>query len=192
MRRGAIVGACAGSLLVAGGCAQILGYDDLSPREATAVDSGSIDTGRVVDTSPVDVPLEVDDTTPPPTSVVPPPRPPGDPVPSGTGKTSWLIAKHFFLGSTDASGAVTKDAWRGWGYDLDHVCTGPTEATENIGTCFKPVVASSSVLLDGDGCRDNDWGSQLVPLISEFDSVFEDTANTNIQQGFGSWILVVR
>jgi hypothetical protein len=179
------------ALLSSAGCAQILGYDDLSAREATAVDSGTIDTHPAVDTTP-DLAVDVDDSGPAPTSVVPPPRPPGDPVPSGTGKTVWFIAQHFYLGSTTVSGTASKDAWKDWGYDLDHVCTGPTEAAENIGTCFKTVGASSSVLVDGNGCRDNDWGSQLVPLIVEFDAPFEDTANVNIADGFGSWILEVR
>jgi hypothetical protein len=177
--------------VLAMGCAQILGYDDLSPREASVADSALVDTATVVDTAP-DVRVDTADAPePPPTSIVPPPRPAGAPVPSGTGKTIWLIAKHFYLGSTTASGAVNKDAWKDWGYDLDRVCTGPTEAAENIGTCFKTVGATSSVLLDGNGCRDNDWGSQLVPLISEFDAPFEDVANVNIASGFGSWILVV-
>jgi hypothetical protein len=191
MRGGAIGGVCACAAIALAGCAQILGYDDLSPRESTVADSNANDTAGI-DTAP-DVPLiDVADTPPPPTSVVPPQRPSGAPVPSGTGKTMWLIVNKFYLGSTTVTGAVSKDAWKDWGYDLDHVCTGPTEAAENIGTCFKTVDASSSVLVDGNGCRDNDWGSQIVPLISEFDSIFEDQANSNVLLGFGSWIFVLR
>jgi hypothetical protein len=184
-----LAGVCA--LLAAVGCAQILGYDDLTPREATSADSAPVDSGQVAETAP-DTAVDTFDSGPPPVSAVPPQRPPGDPVPTGTGKTLWLIAQHFFLGSTTSAGVASKDAWKDWGYDLDHVCTDATDAAKNIGTCFMTVGASSSVLVDGNGCRDNDWGSQLVPLIVEFDAPFEDIANVNIADGFGSWILVVR
>lgn len=173
------------------GCARILGYDDLSPRAAEASDA-SLDTTIESNDAADETIIDDSDASPTVVPVRPPPRPTGAAVPSSKGKTLWVIARQFFLGTKTVSGALTSDAWKDWGYDIDHVCTGPTEAAANSGTCLKYPTAKSEVLLDGNGCRDNVWASELMKLIVSFDSVVEDSANDYVTRGFGSWIFVVR
>lgn len=174
-----------------GGCAQILGYDDLAPQTTTTNDASGVDTNDAapLDTGLPDFGTDAIDTAPPIESARPPARPPGSAVPSGKGKTIWLIVKRFHLGLKTLAGAATSEAWKDYGYDIDHVCTGPTEAASNVGTCLKHPAAKPQVLIDGNACRDNVWGSQLMQLVATYDSVVEDDANAFIAQGFGSWIL---
>ncbi|MEO7095785.1 MAG: hypothetical protein ABI175_21175, partial [Polyangiales bacterium] len=62
---------------------------------------------------------------------------------------------------------------------------------ENIGTCQRVAGALQDVLIDGSGCRDNNFGSQLVPLIQLYDSVFEDESNDAIALGNNTWIIKI-
>ena len=114
--------AAAGVLLPS--CANLLGYDDLKARPdagpETSVSDGP-DPEVKIDAGPV--------------GVHPPPRPEGERAPSGTGKVLWFLVKRFYLGSVNHAGAKVGGAWREWGIDLDHTCTGERESKENIGTC---------------------------------------------------------
>jgi hypothetical protein len=110
-------------------------------------------------------------------------------VASGKGKTMWLIARKFYLGTNSLAGPASKDAWKDLGFDIDRVCTGQKESRENIGTCQRVAGAQQDVLIDGAGCRDNNFGSQLVPLIQLYDSVFENESNLAVAQGNNSWII---
>jgi len=162
-------------------CATLLGYEDLTSR------------GSDAQTSPTDVATdsgsETIDAADLPTH--PPPRPPGEAKPSGTGKTTWLIARRFFLGSQNFEGLPSKEAWKDLGFDLDHVCTGPAEAKANTGTCKRAPSATDTTLLDGNGCRDNNFGSQVVPLLSFVNAVFESDGNDAIANGRSTWILAL-
>lgn len=162
------------------GCAQILSYDDYSPRTADAT------TADVAgDTN--DAAQDVADSGPLPAR--PPVRPAGAAMPSGKGKTLWLIVDHFYLNQQDLSGSPSKTAWRTIGYDIDHVCTGEKESRENTGTCRRVMGASQDELIDGDNCRDNNFGSQLVPFVSGFDPLYEQTSNDAVHKGVNTWIL---
>ena len=180
--------ALAGALLSA--CASILGYGDLEERpgpdsaQTTQVDSAPAET---IATDTPDVQPETIGDEP----VRQPGRPTGAAVASGKGKTVWLIAKHFYLGTKSFAGVPTTDAWKNLGFDIDHVCTGQKESRENTGTCQRVAGALQDVLIDGAGCRDNNFGSQLVPLIQLYDSVFEDDSNVAIAQGNNSWIIKI-
>jgi len=165
------------SALALPSCATILGYDDLTPRADAGSESGT-DTG-VVDS-------KVDSG---PTPIHAPTRPPGDPTPSGTGKTVWFLFKRFYLGSVNHSGAKVSGAWKEWGFDLDKVCTGDKESKENIGTCRRVEGAAQDMLVDGNDCIDNNFGSHLVSLIRVYKEDFEKEANAAILAGSSTWIL---
>jgi len=130
-------------------CANLLGYDDLAPRE--------VDAEADVSDSASDAIV--------PTVARPPPRPTGTPAPSGKGRTVWLAVRQLYLGLKTHEGVVSDDAWREWGFDLDKVCTGEKESKENTGTCRRADGAEQNVLVDGDLCRDNNFGARLMPLI---------------------------
>jgi hypothetical protein len=165
-------------------CASLLGYDDLTER---AGGDAAIDTG--VD---VELPGDTSDALEAgPPDHRPPSRPTGAAVASGTGKKLWFEVKHFYLGSQDHTGATTKDGWREWGYNLDHVCTGIKESRENTGTCQRVEGATQDDLIDGDGCRDNNFGSKIVPLILLSNSSFEETTNNGILKGSGTWVFAI-
>jgi hypothetical protein len=182
-----IVGAVA-LAMGAGACAQILGYDDLQARTNESPDSGPPPTDTLVDDTTPDAEPEAETGEEP---ARPPARPPGPPTPSGKGRDVWLIAKHFYLGTQTLAGDPSKDAWKDWGYDLDHVCTDRDASIANTGTCIRNKDAKPDVLTDGNACRDNNWGSQLLPLVSLYDSVFEQVGNDAILKGVNTWILVL-
>ena len=171
-------------------CAGILGYNDLEertgPDSSITTQSDSTPAETLVADTPDVQPETIGDVP-----IHPPGRPTGAAVASGKGKTMWLIAKHFYLGTKSFAGVPSNDAWKTLGFDIDHVCTGQKESRENIGTCQRVAGAAQDVLIDGTGCRDNNFGSQLVPLIQLYDSVFEDESNTAIEQGNNSWIIKI-
>jgi len=160
-------------------CASLLGYDGLAPR--------GTDAEAPPDVS--DVGLDSFDAAEFPNH--PPGRPPGEAKPSGKGRTTWLIVRHFFLNSQNFDSLPSKDAWRDLGFDLDHVCTGDKEAKDNLGTCKRSPGANDKTLLDGNGCRDNNFGSQIIPLLLFVNGVFESDGNTAIENGRNTWILAL-
>lgn len=172
----------AGVTLVSAGCADLLGYDEYSARapDATTVVDTAVDVA-VVDTS-------VSDADAGEQPIHPPPRPAGPIAPSGKGRTVWFVMDRFFL-AQEVGGGSSDKPWRRIGYDIDNVCTGERESRENIGTCRRPTGADQMSLLDGDRCRDNNFGSQIIPLVSAFDSEFEKIANEQVKKGASTWLL---
>jgi hypothetical protein len=159
------------------GCGQLLGYDDLVPAERDA-------------STVVDAIAEVSDAAPPNGRW--PERPPGPIAASGKGKKLWLEGKHFYLGAYTHLGVKSPSAWREWGFDLDRVCTGADEAASNTGVCKRAAGAEATTLLDGDECRDNNFGSQLVRrVLSLVTADFEGKLNTSVMTGSGTWVFMV-
>ncbi len=160
-------------------CARLLGYDGLEPgdsQDASVVDSASGDADAATDDSKTATPVH------------PPPRPKGARTPSGRGKTLWLIAKRLYLTTQTLGGVKDKTAWRDFGYDLDGKCTGPTQAAAAT-TCKPAAGAGPEVLIDGNDCRDNNFGSRLVPLMTATSETFEDETNKAISDGDNTWLL---
>lgn len=164
-------------------CASILGYGDLGERHDAGSDGAVDDVVAQPETQ-----AEVDPLDAGPPDYLPPTRPPGAAVASGKGKKLWFEVKHFYLGSQDHTGANNKDGWREWGYDLDHVCTGVKESRENIGTCRRAEGANQDDLIDGDGCRDNNFGAKIIPLVLLSNPVFEETTNAGLLKGSSTWV----
>lgn len=159
-------------------CARILSYDDYEARPAP-IDSG------VVDTAVEDVQPDADAGSPPARV---PARPPGPATASGKGKTLWLAVRRYTYGLTDATGAVSSTAWIRYGYDLDEVCTSERESIENTNTCLRPAGAKQDSLIDGDQCRDNNFGRNIGALLSALADA-EKSLNTLVASGSTTWIL---
>ena len=168
-------------------CATILGYDELQPR-GTSADAGH--DVKLDAPAPIDSTLEtIADTGTGPAR--PPNRPVGAAVASGKGKRAWLMVKRYYLGSTDKTGTKSKQGWKDWGYDVDGVCTGEAESRANIGTCRRVDGADQDVLVDGNDCRDNNFGSQVVQLVVNLSPNIETQANDNVLKGSPTWIFVL-
>jgi hypothetical protein len=164
-------------------CANLLSYDDYHAREAPAADASVAEVS--IDSAP-EAEASVDLGTHPPA------RPAGAIKPSGKGKTIWLVVNHFYLAQRDiSSDTPSSTAWKTLGFDIDHVCTSAEDAKANIGTCKRAPKAAQTVLLDGEGCRDNNFGSQIVPLMSLVDGEFEKTSNLAVANGVNTWLLAL-
>lgn len=170
-------------------CVQILSYDDYGARPAsgTTIDASVDATPDVAPDAPPDVPDADADAPEPPARA--PERPAGPVEPSGKGKEIWLVVDRFFLGQDDPDGGLAKDPWRKVGLDLDKVCTSEKLARENVGTCKRIAEAAQDVLTDGDACRDNNFGSQVVKLVGSFDAGFEKKSNDFVKKGATTWLL---
>jgi len=168
-----------GLLVVATGasCARLVGYDELRVEASDAAPSET-----APDAPAEDVIGETGDA--PPASAVPPGPPTGDAKPSGKGKTLWFAVDHLFLGQRDPStGALSAEAWTGLGHDIDRVCTGATESKENTNTCRRPAGANQDSLIDGLGCRDNNFGAKFLPLAGVYLSTVEADTNARLLEG---------
>ena len=179
-----------GSWLLASlaGCAQILGYQDLAPAGPDA-STGATDDGS---TSEVASDARVDAADALSAGVRWPSRPTGARTPSGKGKTLSLAAQSFHIGSLTHLGVKSDTAWREWGYDLDDTCTDEASAKAGVGTCKPAKGATPLTLVDGDRCRDNNFGSQLVTkLLNVFSPDFEAKGNMSVRNGSGTWVFAI-
>ena len=180
MRRGALF------LAAPLGCANLLSYDDYAARGADSTTIADTTGDTIVDTSIEDI---VVDTAPIGDPIHPPARPPGAIEPSGAGRTLWLIVNHFYLNQKPIGGSGDETPWKTIGYDLDGQCTGERESRENSTTCKRVEGADQLVLTDGERCRDNNFGSQIAPIVTALDPNYEDTSNNAIAQGATTWMM---
>lgn len=159
-------------------CAQVLSYDDYRARP---------DGSEVGGDAPADTHVPLTDTGP--TVARAPERPPGDAVPSNKGRTLWVAAKRLYLGTTNSLGAPSNDGWKEWGFDLDSVCTSLEDSVKNLGTCRRHPEANQDVLLDGNLCRDNNFGRHVVALLKVSSDGFEQRINDGILEGNNTWVI---
>ncbi len=159
-------------------CAQLLSYDDYRGRDGAPADTGVAETS-VEDTA-------VDAGPPPPARA--PSRPSGPAVASGTGKTLWLAVRTYSYGLTDSSGKVSDTAWKSYGYDLDEVCTGERDSIENLNTCRRPAGAEQDSLIDGERCRDNNFGRNVGGILGLIPDA-EKSLNDLVLSGSTTWLL---
>lgn len=161
-------------------CAQLLSYDDYQAREAADATTFDAPSEAAVDAN--------EDTGPPPVRI--PPRPSASATPSGKGKTLWVAVRRFRMGTIDFSGTVKdEDVWKSIGFDLDHRCTSLDDSKANKGTCIRPAMGSPESLVDGDGCRDNNFGHQVGTLLRSAAPDTEPSLNTRIEAGQRTWVL---
>ncbi|MGZ6094107.1 MAG: hypothetical protein ACXWUG_18895 [Polyangiales bacterium] len=161
-------------------------------QPATKVDSGS-DASAETMTTPSDtatdsaseVATDTADAAEP--SRVPPKRP----VATGTGTTKWFAFDSFQLGLADrATGTESSGAWKEYGFDLDGRVTSAADSAKSTNSCTRDPMSASAVLTDGTGGIDNNFGSQVMPLIKAVRADAEDYTNQGIQNG--SWTLLLR
>jgi hypothetical protein len=165
-------------LLSALACARILSYDEYAPRDGDDPLDAPASEGAVSDT--------LEDAGPPPARV--PARPAGQAKPSGAGKTLWVAARRYTYGASEPSGAFSTDAWRRYGYDLDGTCTDARDSAENTDTCRRPVGANQDSLVDGEGCRDNNFGRNIARVFA-LGPTAEASLNDLVESGSTTWIL---
>lgn len=165
------------------GCAQVLGYDEYRERPASVVTGDS----SVPDTVVVDADTAVVDAAPGPARV--PTRPPGEIKASGKGRTLWIAAKRMYVGSQTALGMTSTNAWRDWGFDLDKICTSVEDSVANRGTCLRHPEANQQVLVDGDLCRDNNFGHHVIALLVISSEGFETRINDGLREGNNTWVI---
>lgn len=99
------------------------------------------------------------------------------------GESKTFAVSLFRIGITTRTGEVSADAWRGYGFDLDGVCTSADDSASSKGTCKRAEMSKGGVLTDGDACIDNNFGSQLVPLIKGLDAATETKIVDGIKKG---------
>jgi hypothetical protein len=151
-------------------CSTLLGYDSLIAAGDEPVDTGVSDGDAGAGYRPQG-------------------RPIGEAKPSGKGRTIWLEAKQVVFGTLDAAGKDSSDAWKDVGFDLDSTCTGPAESAGDLGTCKKAPGAAPDVLVDGNSCRDNNFGGRLLQQVKF--ARLEERTNAALTQGNNTWILAL-
>jgi hypothetical protein len=164
--------------VVALSCAQVLGYEEYRARAGDAEPGGD---GAGADTEDVaDAPAG---------PARPPIRPAGAIKASGSGRTLWFAIKRMYIGSLTSLGVASDDAWREWGFDIDGVCTSLEDSKTNIGTCLRHPEAKQDFLVDGDLCRDNNFGHHVVSLLKISSEGFESRINEGILEGSTTWLI---
>ncbi|MGZ3418909.1 MAG: hypothetical protein ACXVEF_00390 [Polyangiales bacterium] len=164
-------------------CAQLLSYDDYQGREPS-VDATTPDTSAEAS---VDGAGDAETGT---TPVRVPARPTASATASGKGKTMWLAVRKFKLASVDLTRAVKdEDAWKTFGFDLDGRCTSLDDSIANRDTCIRPSTASGASLVDGDGCRDNNFGHHIGALLRSAAPDTEPALDARVDAGQRTWVL---
>jgi hypothetical protein len=184
------LGAALPTMLSIASCAQLLDYDGLKARgttDAASTDATSFDaqtTEVAVGDGASDVVDAPEVVEAGPTPLHPPTRPTGLPMtPSGKGKTLYLAVRQYRFGSLNVGGAPDPTAWQTIGWDIDGRCTDLAASKAQTNTCKRVPMASVDVLVDGQGCRDNNFGSQLIPALEPYEPNFESKANNALETG---------
>lgn len=99
------------------------------------------------------------------------------------GGSRTVVVSYFRIGLTTRDGADSKDAWKTYGFDLDGICTTTADSATSKGTCKRAEGSKTDVLTDGDACIDNNFGSQLVPLIRTLQPATETNLVAGIKKG---------
>ncbi len=88
-----------------------------------------------------------------------PPSPSGGPT-TGTDERTFAVFS-LQLGETDRTGAVNRDAWKKYGYNLD----GLTTTRDSKDVCTQAAGATKANQEDGDEGIDNAFGKVILPLL---------------------------
>jgi hypothetical protein len=116
-------------------------------------------------------------TTPASAGKTPPGVPAGAPASDTPARTFAL--NQLFLGETDRTGKVVKDAWKDYGYNIDGLTT--TKTDTNV--CQRQGGADSAKQEDGNGGIDNAFGRTVLGFILGLVPTPSKTINDSIQGG---------
>ncbi|MGZ3450383.1 MAG: hypothetical protein ACXVEF_12355 [Polyangiales bacterium] len=100
-----------------------------------------------------------------------------------SGGSATFVVSLFRIGITTRTGEVSDTAWKAYGFDLDGICTTADDSATSKNTCKRAEMSKPATLADGDGCIDNNFGSQLVPLIKGLDPMSETKIVDGIKKG---------
>jgi hypothetical protein len=104
-------------------------------------------------------------------------------IPDRPGVEATLVVSYYRLGITTREDVASDTAWKDYGFDLDSVCTTADDSATSKGTCRRIEGSKPGVLEDGNDCRDNNFGSQLVPLLKTFSPGTEPNILAGIKKG---------
>jgi len=104
-------------------------------------------------------------------------------LPDKPGPEVTYVVSFYRLGITTRDGTTSDTAWKDYGFDLDSVCTTADDSATSKGTCKRNPDAKSDVLADGNDCRDNNFGSQLIPLLKGIAPDTEPNLVAGIKKG---------
>ncbi len=104
----------------------------------------------------------------------------GEAPATGIGGGAILAIHSLWLGDTTPDGAPSKDAWRGYGFDLD----GKPSTAQSTDLCQPLKDASAeSVYPDGDDGIDNNFGHHVVPIMLGLTPTLSADASASIDEG---------
>jgi hypothetical protein len=107
----------------------------------------------------------------------PPAKPSAPAATLGTYRTFAL--NQLFLGGTNRMGAPGADAWKSYGYDLDH----KTTTSKSTDVCSQAAGAMKSAQTDGTNGTDNSFGENILPIITSVQATAEADINKSLKEG---------
>lgn len=101
------------------------------------------------------------------TGGVTPPKPPPGPDTTSTDERTFAI-NALLLGDTARGSTTTSTtAWKDFGFDIDGKCSD----SKSTDVCTRASGAPSSIQQDGNLCRDNSFGANILPIIQSAGSI---------------------
>ena len=104
-----------------------------------------------------------------------PPPPPAGAAPSDTPARTFAL-NQLFLGETGRNGAVVKDAWKDYGYNIDGLIS--TKDSKDV--CQRQGGADSAKQEDGKDGVDNAFGRTILSFIQQFTPTPTKTVNETV------------
>jgi hypothetical protein len=91
----------------------------------------------------------------------------------------------ILLGDTDRQGNADRDAWKTYGYDLDHLDTQVADdnAPDLAHVCKRTANAPATIHQDGTGGIDNAFGKEVLPLLQLVLTAPTQTVTSSIHAG---------
>ncbi|MEO7094989.1 MAG: hypothetical protein ABI175_17150 [Polyangiales bacterium] len=111
---------------------------------------------------------------------------------AGLPATVVYEVSYFRLGVSTRDGEEDPDAWKQYGFDLDGICTSELQSETSEGTCLREPKSKVNVLADGDHCIDNNFGSQLVPLVKVLGGDLEKNLVDGLAKGGATLVIQLR
>jgi hypothetical protein len=113
--------------------------------------------------------------------IMPPMPPTGATMTTSTTDTTYAINALLLGDTARGSTATSTTAWKDYGFDIDGKCSD----NKSTDVCTRASGAPSSVQQDGNKCRDNSFGANILPIIQSAGSIPNpsDTISQSIQKG---------
>jgi hypothetical protein len=119
---------------------------------------------------------------------VPPPRPSA----AAKGTTRWFAVSEVKLGFTPRNSTEKNaDAWKAYGWDLDHRTTTKEDSANSVNSCKRRDGSLTKFLQDGNGGRDNNFGQHVLWSIESFKPGSEEFVNDGLRSGRYTLILKI-